>query len=363
MNLSPVKLIRIITAIGSLCLFAVSVWQLSSSSVGRIFIEKTNAELRESLIKLAERNADQTRLERAISDELARAPRDWIVINSLLEVAASREIPISDDIYRAVETANATDHSFLNTARACAECAWDAGTCQTSQAMACGMTISMTPVGDFAGLARAGRDYWTGADIDEIDAALSAIGIGATAMSIGTGGTSLTIKAGAGFLRFAHRSGNIPAPITRVLRQAARDGIDWSGLRSVRGAEDVQALIRADQLSPAVEAASSIGSVVTSTSVAQGLHLLRVSESVSDMRSIAPVAAVWEDETAGFVRLAGKNRVVRATLKLADGVLAFVLGLFGLLISIFWTAISLRTNRLAKRLRTWDDDVSRNRQV
>lgn len=336
--------------IGSIGLSAFSGWQLSTSTGGRIFIERSQSELQEKLVKVAARNSDQAALEKAIDSELTSVPRNWVVINSLLEIAENREVPLSVEVQEDLENADANDHSFLNTTTECVKCAWDTSSCQLSKAMACGLTVNMTPIGDVAGIARAGTDYWKGEDVDEIDAALSVIGLGATAMAIGSGGTSLTVKAGAGLLKFAHLSGNIPAPITRVLKNAAREGIDWSGLRAVRGTDDLKSVMRIDALRPATSAASSIGEIVNRSTVAQGLYLLRVSENVSDLRSISRVAAVWKDETAGFLKLVGKNRVVRISFRLANEVYALALGLIGLLISLFWTLVSLVGNRAAKRL-------------
>jgi hypothetical protein len=226
--------------------------------------------------------------------------------------------------------------------------------CQLSKAMACGLTVTMTPIGDIAGIAKAGTDYWKGEAVDEIDAALSVIGLGATAMSVPSVGTSLIVKSGAGLLKFAHLSGNIPTPITRALRNAAREGIDWTGLRAVRGADDLKSVIRMDALTPVRNAATSIGEIAKRSSVDQGLYLLRISENVPELRSISRVAEVWKDETAGFLKLVGKNRVVRTTLRLADEVYALAFGLVGMLISLFWTTISLVVNRAAKRINHWD---------
>jgi len=81
---------------------------------------------------------------------------------------------------------------------------------------------------------------------------------------------------------------------------------------------------------------------------------------VSDLRSISRVAAVWKDETAGFLKLVGKNRVVRISFRLANEVYALALGLAGLLISLIWTMISLVGNRAAKRISYWVKDTEGN---
>jgi len=348
------KLFRPLIMIGSIGLSAFSGWQLSTSTGGRIFIERSQFELQERLVKVAAQYSGQPALEEAIGIELASEPRNWVVINSLRKIAENREVHLSVEIQEDLENADASDNSFQNIATECVMCAWDMSSCQLSKAMACGLTVTMTPIGDIAGIAKAGTDYWKDEAVDEIDAALSVIGLGATAMSVPSVGTSLIVKSGAGLLKFAHLSGNIPTPITRALRNAAREGIDWTGLRAVRGADDLKSVIRMDALTPVRNAATSIGEIAKRSSVDQGLYLLRISENVPELRSISRVAEVWKDETAGFLKLVGKNRVVRTTLRLADEVYALAFGLVGMLISLFWTTISLVVNRAAKRINHWD---------
>ena len=344
------NLVRRSIMIGSITLSAFSGWQLSTSTGGRFFVERLQAELQERLVGFAADNSDRAALERAIGSELVTEPRNWVLINSLREIAEDQEIPLSAGIQEDLDNAEASDHSLLNTTAECVRCAWDTGSCQLSKAMACGLTVNMTPIGDVAGIAKAGTAYWKGEDVDEIDAALSIVGLGATAMGIGSGGTFLSVKAGAGLLKFANLSGNIPASITRVLRKAAREGIDWSGLKSVRSVDDLRSVTRMDALSPAVRASSSIGEMVRRSSVAQGLYLLRVSEDVSELRSISRAAAVWKNKTAGYLSIIGKNRVVRVSFRLADEVYALAIGLVGLLASIFWSLFPLVGGRLARRI-------------
>ena len=296
------RLFRTFTMIGSIGLSAFSGWQLSTSTGGRIFIERSQSELEEKLVKLAARNSDQAALEKAINSELASEPRNWVIINSLLEIAENRGVSLSVEVQEDLENADANDNSFVNRTTECAMCAWDTSSCQSSTAIACGMTVSMTPIGDVACIARAGTAYWKGEDVDEIDVALSVIGLGATAVTLASMGksspVSVPVKAGAGLLKFAHLSGNIPAPITRALGDAAREGIDWSGLRAVRGTNDLKSVMRMDALTPVTNAATSIGEIVNRSSAAQGLYLLRLSKNVSELRSICKR---WFDPTYRFV--------------------------------------------------------------
>jgi hypothetical protein len=131
-------------------------WQLSTSTGGGLFIERSQSEIQKRLVKFAADNSDQAALEEAIGSELTTEPRNWVVINSLLEIAVNRAIPLSEVIQEDLENADASDHSFFSTTKECVGCAWDTSSCQLAKSMACGLTVNMTPIGDVAGIARAG---------------------------------------------------------------------------------------------------------------------------------------------------------------------------------------------------------------
>jgi hypothetical protein len=58
---------------------------------------------------------------------------------------------------------------------------------------------------------------------DDLDLVLSVVSLSATLLAVTTGGSSLTLKAGAGFLRVAHLTGNIPGVVARFVRRVTLD--------------------------------------------------------------------------------------------------------------------------------------------
>lgn len=343
--------LRTLLITGSIALAAFSTWQISTSHGGRFLIERSQSELQERLVKISMHEVDQITLEQALRSELDTEPRNWVVIDSIESIADGRSIALNETIKADLDLARSADHSLLNTATECARCAWDSSSCQLSRAMACGTAVSMTPIGDVAGIAKAGSDYLNGNEFDQIDAALSVIGLGATVMSFGTAGSSLTVKAGAGFLKFAYLTGNIPPSIVRTLRTAASQGIDWARLRTVRSVEDMKSVMRMDALRPATNAASSLGSLVNAAGIQQGLYLLRNSKNVAELQTLSRVASAWKDETAGLLRVIGKNRVLRASLRVAGDVYRLILGIIGIFLSACWATLSLLGNRLLRLVR------------
>ena len=342
---------RIFFIVGSIVLAAFSGWKVFSSNGGRFLVELSQSEIQKGLVKISLREVDHIALEQALRSELEVEPLNWVVIDSIESIGDSMSIAFTEETQSYLDTARATDHSFLHTAAECARCAWDSSSCQLSKAMVCGTVVSMTPIGDVAGIASAGADYWNGNEIDKLDAALSMIGLGATAMSFGTAGSSLTVKAGAGFLKFAYQTGNIPPSIARVLRKAASEGIDWAQLRSVRSLEDIKSIMRMDVLSPATNAVSSLSGLVTTAGVQQSLYLLSNSKNIAELQTLSRVSVVWKDETAGFLRVIGKNRIIRNSLKVAGGVYGLGVAVILFVISIFWTMISLVVGRFFRRAR------------
>lgn len=331
--------------IGSLLLTLWSVWLLANNPVGHFLTVFAEAELKTALNELTTSTTTKAQLEEALEEEVDATPRDWIVIESLQSIAEEKGYEFSPAVVDKVNAANDEDNSFRKAAVECGRCAWNNSACDSLSVMACGMVANMTPVGDFAGITRAGLAYSRGEDIDEVDAALSVVGLGATALAFTSAGTSLTVKAGAGFLRFAYLSGKVPVSITKVLRTAAKDGIAWHKLPTVRKPKDLSSLLRMKSLQPAIEAAADMGGIASRAGPQQGLYLLENARDVAELKKISSAVTVLKDKTAGYFRLLGKNKILRATLRIADGVYELILGLLGVLFSISSTVLSRRIER------------------
>ncbi|MDK3019799.1 hypothetical protein [Pseudodonghicola flavimaris] len=345
---------RTILALLSLGFLLLAVWNichLVTGTGGKLLVEETHSIVTKRLTETVFEEVDHARLEQELQSQLNESPRNWVIIESLKRIAERREIEISEDLSEALEQAFGDDHSMLRSLRECSLCVWDRSTCETSTAMVCGIAIDLTPLGDIASLGRAGTRYWNGEDIDELDVAFSVIGLSATVLSVSTAGTSLSIKAGAGFLKFAHRANKIPPQIARVLMHAARNGIDWAGLRKVRRLDDLKTVLRMHALRPAIEVASSIGNIVNQTGMPQGMHLLKISTNTDDLRMISKASDAWHRQTAGYLAILGKQRVTRLTMRYADEVYGLVIGIFGALSSLFGALLSGAGNVIVRRLR------------
>lgn len=291
----------------------------------------------------------EAEINSAIMEEIDAEPRNWVVIDSLLEIVDERSLTIAPETSIRLSDAEEQDGGLSRFAFNCAQCAFDSINCEMSVAMTCGITIEFTPFGDVAGLARAGRNYLSGEDIDAIDASLSAIGLTATSLAITSGGSSATIKAGAGFLKFVHRSGNLPPAFARILVKASKNGVRWSEMPSVRNTEDVARLVDLDAFSPAIDMTRSVGNMASDSGVIQSIAILKQTKTMTELQTVSDLAVSWKSQTAGYLRIIGENRVFRAVTRYADEIYGIVIGVAGLLVSLLWSLISLLLRRSLQR--------------
>jgi hypothetical protein len=69
----------------SFCIW--NVWQLATSNGGKLLVSYAGDELRANLTSFTAANISQAALEQRLQSEVAKDERDWIVIQSLEEIA------------------------------------------------------------------------------------------------------------------------------------------------------------------------------------------------------------------------------------------------------------------------------------
>ena len=279
-------------------------------------------------------NATPDRIAALLTGRLAQDPRNWIAIGALEDVAAERGIVLSPDLTAARDAAWNADTGVLTLAGDCAACAYDPAECTLSNVMLCQVPVALTPVGDMAGLARAGSAYATGGDIDEIDLGLSIAGLGATALVLATGGSSALVKAGASTAKLARRMGLLSPRLTALGTDAVRQGVDWAALPAARSSDDLVRLIRADAFAPVIAVASDLGRMQRATGTTHTLHLLAYIDDAADARRLARASEALGAKTVGRLEVLGKARLMRATLRWSDVAWQAMAGIVGLFASL-----------------------------
>lgn len=277
--------------------------------------------------------ATPERIETLLRERLAEEDRNWLAIRAIEGVAAERAIPLPADLTTAMAEAWEQDSGFWASAGGCLACAYDPAQCTLSAELLCQAPMVATPLGDIAGLAKEGLAYTTGAEVDEINLALSLVGLGATALVVASGGSSVTVKLGAGVAKLARRMGLVSPRLGALASDALRSGVDWARVPAVRGTDDLAAVLRPDRFAPLVAIASDLGRTSRTLGTTDALHLLRYVDDAPDARRIANAAEALGPKTVGRMEVLGKSRFLRATVRLSNLALELFAGLIGLLLS------------------------------
>ena len=280
------------------------------------------------------REATPERIEALLRERLAEAERNWLAIRAIEGVAAERAIVLPPGLTADLAAARDEDSGLLASAGGCLACAYDPAECTLSAQLLCQAPMLATPLGDIAGLAKEGFAYSTGGEVDEINLALSLVGLGATALVVATGGSSVTVKLGAGLARLARRMGLVSPALARIASAALRGGVDWARLPSVRGADDLGRVLRPERFAPLVAITSDLGRTRRAIGTTGALHLLRHVDDAADARRIANAAEAMGPKTVGRMEVLGKSRFLRATVRISNLALQLFAGLIGLLLSL-----------------------------
>jgi hypothetical protein len=309
------RLARLVLTFWVAASFAATGWTLSQNPFAQPLVART---------------ADEARLalERAVA---ATVTQDWLVprlaaaiagddpdrVGMLIDLATEHGVALSPETLAAAAELAARHDGALATLADCGTCAFDIRACKTvAQIGACALPVELSPLGDLNALRRAGTEWATDGDADEVEAALAAIGLTATAATLASGGTSLTAKFGATVLRLARRIGALPDGMVRALHAAVTEA---------DGAERLALM------------AGDIGTLRAQTSTAEVLVLLRYADTPDDLARLARVGEAAGPSTRATLEVLGKAR----TFRLLDRVTTLAVAAAGLLALVFGQVISI----------------------
>ena len=344
------RLILLAILAGSLAGTTLTAARIASDPLITPFVEASKDQIEAATERMLVTAATPKTLSAHIANRLAETPRNWLALDALVDLAHERKIPLPSALNAAVQTAREDDHSYYATVTSCAACAYDPAQCSLSEVMICQAPIALTPIGDIAGITRAGVAYASGTDVDQIDLALSVVGLGATAAILASGGTSGVMKAGASLAKLAHKMGRLSPRLVEMAMKAARTGVNWASLPAVRGLEDLRAAIRAEAFVPLTNTLTDLQRLNTATDATTALHLLRMVDDAPDARRLANAAEALGPKLVGRAEVLGKARLFRATVRFCETAWALGAGLVGLLISIASLIGGIIQNALLKHL-------------
>ncbi len=299
-----------------------------------LFVARAEAGLDAAYERGLAREATPGALAARLEARLAEVPRDWVVIGGLVDLAAAQGVVLAPELQARIAALDAEDNGWLATGVDCALCAWDLRQCELTAALACGVAVNLTVLGDLVALGREGGHYLAGEAVDQVDVGIAFVGLAATGLVVVTGGTSMAVKGGAALLRVAHRTGRLAPEIVAVFRRAMVFGVDWARLPGVRSADDLAALARPAMLRPAVAVAQDLGALGTRLGPRQTLRLMAQIDTPAEAAQVARAAERLGPRTVGAFEMLGKSRFLRLGLRMGDEVVALIVGLFSALTSV-----------------------------
>lgn len=319
---------------GSLASTVLTAARIASDPLITAFVDASTDEILAVTDRMLAKTATPAALEALITNRLAESPRNWLALDALMALADERSIFIPPDLREMERIAREDDHGYYATAALCAACAYDPAQCSINQVIVCQAPIALSPIGDITGITRAGVAYASGTEVDQIDLALSVVGLGATAAVLASGGSSAVVKAGAGLAKLARRMGRLSPRLVEMATKAVQDGVNWVALPSVRSLDDLAAAIRVEAFVPLSSTLVDLDRLRTATNATTALHLLPLVDDATDARRLASAGDAFGAKLVGQVEVLGKTRLFRATLKISETGWALVSGLVGLMLSI-----------------------------
>ena len=315
------------------------------------FVDATADQIVSATDRMLVQAATPQTLQAHLSNRLAESPRNWLALDALLDLAAERGISLPENLTNAVQIAREDDHGYFATVTSCAACAYDPALCSLSQVMICQVPVALSPIGDITGITRAGIAYATGTDVDQIDLALSVVGLGATAAVIASGGSSIVVKAGAGLAKLARRMGRLSPRLVALAADAVRGGVNWQALPGVRSLDELTAAIRVDAFTPLTKTLTDIDRLQRATDITTALHLLPLVDDATDARRLALSAEALGPKLVSRAEVLGKARLFRATLRVSKTGWALVSGMVGVMVIFAMMLAGMVQNSLLRRFR------------
>lgn len=349
--------------VGLLALLAMSLvsalWagrEIARNPLLRPVIERSAQEFAAALDRELARTATPEVFSARLTELLAEAPRNWIAIDAVMLVADERGLPLPGETKAARDAAWEEDTSLLTMAGACLTCMVDATQCSLSEALACNAPVTLTPIGDVIGIGKAGVASLMGYEVDRLDLALSAIGLGATVAVVATGGTSYTLKVGASLLKLSRKMTLIPPRLMGMIADAARTGIRWDEALRWDRLSDPARLIVPEVVAPLAAVASDLGRIDGVLGTSRTLHLLQHIDGPNDARRLAMASEAMGPRALGTIEILGKARFMRAAIRLSDVALNLMAGLIGMAV-VLGTALGsalqwLLTRQLRRALKS-----------
>jgi len=298
------------------------------------------------------RNVTPEMVEKRLRERLNEDKRNWVVIESVREMAEVRNITLPHDLLVEYDQAYEEDHDTWENMENCAACLWDVKNCDLSPELICQGVAALSPVGDLTAIIRQSGNYVSGKSVDEFELVLSAVGLGAVIVIPLTGGTSWTVKSGAAMAKIARRMDLTSPKLIRSMRktlQEATESKTTSNTTLAKLKDKYSKSSRSGSVTPIIDTLNSFARMKESAGLLAALHLIRYVDNSLDARKLARIAEVQKKGTVGVVELLGKNRTLRAAMRYSDEIWGLMSGIVGMIMAV----IGLMLKTILSLLMSW----------
>ena len=335
---------RLLRAAPLLATAAALLWVLSENPFARPLVARSATELRRALDRAVAGRVDAPWLNAELARALEAGDADRAPL--LLQVAAEQVPPVAPDAALAEAADALAAETTAHAARDCLICMAEAGSCRSLTRIGlCLVPFELTPAGDLNALRQEAWAWLKGREVDELNAGLAIVGLGATASLVLTGGGSASAKAGATALRVARRIGALSPRFLGELSDLARLNLRPAGLwRYVRGQGPLDAALDTARLARLESLGADLTVVARNTSVAETLVLLRHVETAKDAARLARVSEAAGRDTRRYFEVLGKRRVFARLVRLGDLALTAAALIYGLALQL----LTLAAGRLGR---------------
>jgi hypothetical protein len=298
--------------------------------------------------------------------ETALVANDAGLAKSFVDMAADKNIPVSEDLLRRVADAVTEENSTSQFAKRFMT-GLVTGSADDVASLSGTVAGDLFVFGDIRDVVREGKHLAMGEDTDHLILGLATAGLAVTAATYVSLGGAVPVRAGLTLVKDARKVGRLGEGLTQWAGRSAREMVDAPMLQNAVATASVarpgealtaiKAAFRAEKAGGLVRLAKDVGRVGEKAGTKGALDTLRIAEGPKDVSRAARLAEAKGGQTRAILKLLGRGALLLAAgaFNLTLWVFAALLALFGFLSSIKATTERLTTSWLrrkkAKRLR------------
>src|ERR1700736_3729920 len=291
-------------------------------------------------------------IERNIEASLAAGDAD--LAKSFVDLAAAKDIIISEELSRRVTEAVAMENSTSHFAKRFAS-GLVTGNADDVASMSGTVAGDLFVFGDIRDAVREGKHLAMGEDTDRLLLGLAAAGLVVTAATYVSVGGVAPVRAGLSLVKDARRLGRLGEGLTEWAGRSAREMVNTpmlqeavasgSVLRPGQTVTAIRAAFQAEKAGALVRLAKDVGRVSERAGIRAAQDTLKIAENPKDVARAARLAEQKGGQTRAILKVLG-----RGALLLAAGAFNLTLWLFGALMALFGflSSIKATTERLTQ---------------